>query len=140
MKRIPIYASDWIGGFGLPDFDSWKLLRWKVGDGEAVTGSTVIAELECSVAVMEHEVFYSGTLHHGIGEGDSFLISEPIGFIRCSEVEYEAYLESESARRICIAIEPGELREIEALKADESNEAFVARVFRAGLERLRSHR
>jgi hypothetical protein len=137
MRRIPIYASDWIGGIGLPRFDSWKLCRWRVGDAQPVKNSTIIAELECAIAVIEHEVFYSGTLHHKVAEGDSFLVSEPIGFISCSDEEYAVYLQSESARRICVTLEPGELREVEALKADESNEAFVARIFRAGLAQCR---
>lgn len=138
MRRIPLYAADSIGLIGLPRIDAWKLRRWMARDGEVVTGPTVIAELECDKAVVEHEIYYNGILRHVVAEGDSLLVSEPIGFIACTDEEYSAYLQLESARRISITVEPSELRDIEDLKADESNEAFVARVFRAGLAQIRS--
>lgn len=133
MRRIPIYTSDLIGGIGLARFESWKLCRWRVEDGQPVKNSTIIAELECAIAVIEHEVFYSGTLHQKVAEGASFLVTEPIGFIRCTDEDYAAYLQSESARRICITLDPSELQEVEALKTNETSEAFVARLFRSGL-------
>ncbi|WP_193213835.1 hypothetical protein [Luteolibacter marinus] len=137
MKGIPIYADGWVGGLGLPRYDSWKLSRWLVGDGESIKHSAIVAELECEAAVIELEVFYRGTLHQRIAQGESFSRSEPIGFIRCSDEEYAEYLQSENARRICISLEPGELREVESLKGGESNEDFVTRVFRAGLSQFR---
>lgn len=138
MRKIPLYAGDLNGWIGLPRIDSWKLNRWMARDGEVVTGPRVVAELECDKAVVEHEICYNGILHHQVAEGDSFPVSKVIGFIACTDEEYSVYLQSESARRISINVEPSELREIEDLKADETNEAFVARVFRAGLAQFRS--
>lgn len=138
MRKIPLYAGDLNGWIGLPRIDSWKLNCWIARDGGVVTGPAIIAELECDKAVVEHEICYHGILHHEVAEGESFPVSKAIGFIACTDEEYSVYLQSESARRISITVGSSELREIEDLKADESTEAFVARVFRAGLAQFRS--
>ncbi|MCW1884854.1 hypothetical protein OKA04_08950 [Luteolibacter flavescens] len=140
MNRIPIYASQLMAGLVPARFDKWKLARWKVGDGEVVEGPVIIAELQCDFAVVRHEVFYSGRLHHRIAEGESFMVYQPIASISCSDEEYAAYLQAENARHIRVYIEPDELREVEEFKSEETNEAFVTRIFRAGLKQLRKNR
>ena len=139
MHRIPIFVHG-LPGLNSPDVHLWKVLRWTVPDGERIHGPTIIAELECDIAVVEHEVSHSGILRHDVAAGERFQNTRPIGKIECTEFEYETYLQLENARRICVRLAPGELRLVEELKAGETNEEFVLTLVRKELRRLESER
>jgi pyruvate/2-oxoglutarate dehydrogenase complex dihydrolipoamide acyltransferase (E2) component len=136
MPRIPIYVDGRLGLIGPPRYDEWKLLRWTVSDGAQIAGETIVAEIECEIAVVEHEVFYSGTLRHLISDGQRFTTGTPIGAIECTEDEFADYLRSENARRICLTVEPAELAAIERLRGSEAVTDFALRVLREGLKQI----
>ncbi len=136
MRRIPIYVEGRLEVIGPPRYDEWTLSQWVVPDGAQISGETIVAEIECDIAVVEHEVFYSGTLRHLISEGQRFTTRVPIGVIECTDEEFADYLCSENARRICLTVEPAELAQIERLRGSESIPYFALRVFRDGLKKL----
>lgn len=136
MYRIPIYVEGRLGLIGPPRYEEWKLLRWTVSDGDQIAGETIVAEIECEIAVVEHEVFYSGTLRQLVSEGQRFTKGAPIGAIECTEDEFADYLRSENARRLCLTVEPEELAAIERLRGSEAVADFALRAFRDGLKQI----
>lgn len=135
MHTIPIYVRE-IPGLNVPTVPEWKVSRWLVPDGERIEAQTIIAELECDFAVVEHEVFHTGILRHKISPGEWFPITRAIGQIECTESEYEDYLQWEHARRIPVTLAPDELRLVEELKGEETNEQFISELLKKELRLL----